>query len=136
MNEKEALERAKRAIQSDGLSRDANGVWWQTQQDQRIAAAIMEAYACKPMDTAPKDHQILVLARWDWDGSGYPDEDYAFRVAQFREDYPDGPKAFWSITSHPYKDLAVDPIGWSSLPKMPTSAAHSAAADTLSVAEA
>lgn len=94
----------------------------------------------QPMWAAPKDREVLVLARWDWDGMNDPDEKYSLRVASYN--HGSGPskdwEGWWSVTSNPYSDKAVDPIGWLPLPSSATLEAHSAAsaADTLAAAEA
>ena len=66
----------------------------------------------QPMETAPKDREILVWAQWDWSGmyGDGADGAFAWRVAQWQDD------GFWSVTDNPYSDRAVRPMGWVDLP--------------------
>ncbi len=64
-----------------------------------------------PMSTAPINEAILLLAKWTWaDGPGAT-SDQQWRVAEF---YSEG---WCTVTSNPYKDEAVEPIGWLPLPE-------------------
>lgn len=75
------------------------------------------AIAVQPMQTAPKDREILVYARWCWEGDD-TGEPYGWRVAVWltSETNSQRDKAFFAITSNPYDDKAFDAKAWAELP--------------------
>lgn len=75
------------------------------------------------MDTAPKDRDILVYAKWNW--SGYEEtEEYTWKVAYHDENlnfcdetetYLGG---FHSVTENPYEDQSCEEKYWVELPEV------------------
>lgn len=83
----------------------------------------------RPIESAPRDGtEVLIYARWDWDNMDMPSNDYYWAVAVWRKDasYDDECNEvgnFASVSSNPYTDYAVDPLGWMPLPAPPHVAA-------------
>lgn len=69
--------------------------------------------------TMPDGRAVLVYAKWAWNGYADDTSEYQWRLAAIDRHPLTSAPSIVSVSSNPYVDVAIDPLGWMEAPASP-----------------